>query len=90
MPAPAPALQSNEAQKPTGKKKKKVVVILASWSCSSSPARSSSSKTSKTVYRPGQPVPAGPVVSLGTVTVALSDGHLVQATIALQMTKPAS
>ena len=82
--------ESNEAQKPTGKKKKKVVVILAIVVVLVVAGAVVKLETSKTVYRPGQPVPAGPVVSLGTVTVALSDGHLVQATIALQMTKPAS
>jgi len=47
-------------------------------------------KMDKPVYKPGQPVPAGQVVSLGTVTVALADGHLAQVTIALQMTEPAN
>jgi flagellar basal body-associated protein FliL len=82
--------ESNEAQKPIGKKKKKLVVILAIVVVLVVAGAVVKLKMSKTVYRPGQPVPAGPVVSLGTVTVALSDGHLVQATIALQMTKPAS
>jgi flagellar basal body-associated protein FliL len=83
-------VEPDGAQKSTGKKKKKLVVILAIVVVLIAAGAVVKLKTSKTVYRPGQPVPAGPVVSLGTVTVALSDGHLVQATIALQMTKPAS
>jgi flagellar basal body-associated protein FliL len=81
--------EPDEAQKSTGKKKK-LAVILAIVVVLIVAGAVVKLKMSKTVYRPGQPVPAGQVVSLGTVTVALSDGHLVQATIALQMTKPAS
>ncbi len=86
-----PAAVEPDGQKPPGKKKrKKLVVILAVVLVLVVAGAVVKLKTSKTVYRPGQPVPAGQVVSLGTVTVALSDGHLVQATIDLQMTKPAS
>ncbi|MDA8293724.1 MAG: flagellar basal body-associated FliL family protein [Actinomycetota bacterium] len=41
-------------------------------------------------YRPGQPVPAGQIVSLPQNTINLSDGHLLQVTVALQLTAPAS
>jgi flagellar basal body-associated protein FliL len=73
------------------KTKKKLVVVLAIVVVLAAAGLVAKTKMSQTVYHPGEPVPAGPVVSLGTVTVALSDGgHLVQATIDLQMTKPAS
>lgn len=42
------------------------------------------------VYKAGQPVPNGKVVSIGTVTANTSDGHLVQAGIDLQLTVVAS
>lgn len=38
------------------------------------------------VYKAGQPVPNGKVVSIGTITANTSDGHLVQAGIDLQLT----
>jgi flagellar basal body-associated protein FliL len=82
--------EPDDAEKATGKKKKKLVVILAIVAVLVVAGAVVKLKMDKTVYRPGEPVPAGQVVSLGTVTVALSDGHLVQATIDLQMTKPAS
>ncbi|HXX90045.1 MAG TPA: flagellar basal body-associated FliL family protein [Acidimicrobiales bacterium] len=37
-------------------------------------------------YRPGQQAPPGQVDTLDQLTVNLSDGHLVQTTIALQLT----
>jgi flagellar basal body-associated protein FliL len=40
-------------------------------------------------YKPGQPVPAGKIMSLPQNTINLSDGHLLQVTIALQLTAPA-
>lgn len=46
-------------------------------------------RSHKTVYKPGQPVPAGAVTTLGTLTVNTSDGHLVQVAIDLQLTKVA-
>lgn len=42
------------------------------------------------VYKPGQPVPAGKVVSIGTITANTSDGHLVQTGIDLQLTAVAN
>lgn len=47
------------------------------------------SKLVKPHYAPGEPVPAGQVFSLGTLTVNTADGHLAQVGIALQLTKPA-
>jgi flagellar FliL protein len=44
----------------------------------------------KTTYKPGQTVPLGTILPLDQLTVNMSDGHLVQASISLQMTKVAS
>jgi len=44
----------------------------------------------KTVYKPGQPVPLGTILPLDQLTVNMSDGHLVQASISLQLTKVAA
>ncbi len=40
-------------------------------------------------YKPGQPVPPGQIVSLPQNTINLSDGHLLQVTVAMQLTAPA-
>jgi flagellar protein FliL len=40
-------------------------------------------------YKAGQKVPAGKIVSLPQNTINLSDGHLLQVTVALQQTAPA-
>jgi flagellar basal body-associated protein FliL len=40
-------------------------------------------------YKPGQAVPPGKIVSLPQDTINLSDGHLLQVTVALQLTAPA-
>jgi flagellar basal body-associated protein FliL len=44
----------------------------------------------KTTYKPGQAVPLGTILPLDQLTVNMSDGHLVQASIAIQLTKVAS
>jgi flagellar protein FliL len=41
-------------------------------------------------YKPGQTVPAGKILSLGQNTINLSDGHLLQVSVALQLTEPAA
>ncbi len=41
-------------------------------------------------YKPGQKVPLGKILPLDQLTVNLSDGHLVQASISLQLTSVAS
>jgi flagellar protein FliL len=41
-------------------------------------------------YKPGQKVPLGKTLPLDQMTVNLSDGHLVQANIVLQLTKVAA
>jgi flagellar basal body-associated protein FliL len=40
-------------------------------------------------YKPGQAVPAGKIVPLAQNTINLSDGHLLQVTVAMQLTAPA-
>jgi flagellar protein FliL len=40
----------------------------------------------KVIYKKGEPVPNGKVVSIGTITANTADGHLVQAGIDLQLT----
>lgn len=40
-------------------------------------------------YKPGQTVPLGKILPLDQLTVNLADGHLVQVSISLQMTKVA-
>jgi flagellar basal body-associated protein FliL len=47
-------------------------------------------KVLKPHYRPGEKVPAGKVVALSPVTTNLSDGHLAQVTVNLQLTAPAN
>lgn len=47
-------------------------------------------KVMKPHYKPGEKVPAGKVVPLSAVTTNLSDGHLAQVTINLQLTAPAN
>ena len=47
-------------------------------------------KVMKPHYKPGEKVPAGSIVPLQQVTTNLSDGHLAQVTVSLQLTKPAS
>jgi flagellar basal body-associated protein FliL len=44
----------------------------------------------KVHYKPGQVVPLGVILPLDQLTVNMSDGHLVQASISLQLTKVAS
>lgn len=44
----------------------------------------------KPYYKPGQPVPLGLILPLDQLTVNMADGHLVQASISLQLTKVAS
>lgn len=47
-------------------------------------------KVMKPHYGPGVPVPLGATVDLGQITTNLSDGHLAQVDVVLQLTKPAN
>lgn len=81
-----PPAGSEETEKKGGKKKLlivlAVVVLLGG-------VYMVKFRSHKPIYKPGEPVPAGAVLSLGSLTVNTSDGHIVQAGIDLQLTKPA-
>ncbi len=47
-------------------------------------------KIMKPHYGPGVPVPLGTTVDLGQITTNLSDGHLAQIDVVLQLTQPAN
>lgn len=47
-------------------------------------------KVMKPHYGPGVAVPLGATVDLGQITTNLSDGHLAQVDVVLQLTKPAN
>lgn len=81
--------EPNGSGKPKKKSKKKLVLILVVVLLLAV-GYEAKSKLLKPHYRPGQPVPAGQVVPLGTLTVNTIDGHLVQAGIDLQLTEPAN
>jgi|GEM_PF-1355486 len=84
-----PAVVAPEPAEPKKKSKKKLVLIVAVVLLLLV-GFEAKSKLLKPHYRPGQPVPPGQVLGLGTLTVNTTDGHLVQAAIDLQLTKPAS
>lgn len=69
------------------KSKKKLIIILVVLLLVGFEAKS---MLLKPHYKPGQPVPLGTIIPLDQLTVNMSDGHLVQASISLQMTKVAS
>ncbi len=75
---------------PPQKSRKKLVVIFAAAVILLGAAYVLKSKLLVPHYRPGQPVPAGQALALGTFTVNTDNGQLVQAGIDLQLTKPAS
>lgn len=83
------APEPNHPGKPKKKSKKKLVLILLVVLLLVV-GYEAKSKLLKPHYRPGEAVPAGQVVPLGTLTVNTIDGHLVQAGIDLQLTAPAS
>ncbi len=79
-----------EGEKKKGKGKKMLIIGLgvpllgfAAWSMVLKPM------LFPPHYKPGQPVPAGKIMSLPQNTINLSDGHLLQVTVALQLTAPA-
>jgi len=101
MPAPRPAagpsagpVRSKAADRsqanPPQKSRKKLVLIFAAAAILLGAGYVLKSKVLVPHYRPGEPVPAGQVLALGTFTVNTDNGQLVQAGIDLQLTKPAS
>jgi flagellar basal body-associated protein FliL len=69
------------------KSKKKLIIILVVLLLVGFEAKS---MLLKPHYKPGQTVPLGTILPLDQLTVNMSDGHLVQASIDLQLTKVAS
>ena len=76
-----------EAEVKVKKSKKKLIIILVVLLLVGFEAKS---MLLKPHYKPGQPVPLGAIIPLDQLTVNMSDGHLVQASISLQMTAVAS
>ena len=74
-------------EKPKKSKKKLVIIMLVVLLVGGFEAKS---MLLKTTYKPGQTVPLGAILPLDQLTVNMSDGHLVQASISLQMTKVAA
>lgn len=81
---PAAATDAEAGGKKKGKKK--LVLVLVALLVLGGAGYMMKGRSHKVVYKPGQPVPAGKVSSLGTLTVNTSDGHLVQVGIDLQLT----
>lgn len=73
--------------KPKKSKKKLVIILVLVLLVGGFEAKS---MLLKTHYKPGQAVPLGTILPLDQLTVNLSDGHLVQASISLQLTAVAS
>lgn len=85
----APALQIDAEAGKAKKSKKKLIALFLVLALVGFEAKG---KIVKPHYGPGDKVPAGQVIALGssTLTTNLADGHLVQIGISLQLTKPAS
>lgn len=72
------------------KKSKKKLIIIVVVVVLLIAGYEAKSKLMKTTYKPGQKVPNGKIIALDQLTLNLSDGHLVQASISLQLTKVAN
>lgn len=79
---------TDEAGEKKGSKKKLIMILVVLLLV----GYVAKGKFMKPHYRPGQTVPAGTVYELGTtaITTNLSDGHLIQVGISLQLTKAAN
>lgn len=73
---------------PPKKSKKKLFIILAVVLLAV--GYEAKSMLIKPHYKPGQAVPNGKILPMDQLTVNLSDGHLVQAAISLQLTSVAN
>lgn len=76
------------AEAPPKKSKKKLFIILAVVLLAV--GYEAKSMLIKPHYKPGQAVPNGKILPMDQLTVNLSDGHLVQAAISLQLTAVAN
>jgi len=84
---PGTAAPEGEEVKEKKSKKKIVIIMLVVLLVGGFEAKS---MLLKPHYKPGQVVPLGAIIPLDQLTVNMSDGHLVQASISLQMTKVAA
>jgi flagellar basal body-associated protein FliL len=80
---------SSQATPPT-KSRTKLIAVLVAVLIVLGAGYMAKSKFLKPHYAPGEAVPAGQVLALGTLTVNTDNGQLVQVGIDLQLTKPAS
>ena len=81
--------EAEEADGPPKKSKKKLFIIIAVLILLVG-GYEAKAILLKPHYKPGQKVPLGKILPLDQLTVNLSDGHLVQASISLQLTTVAS
>ncbi len=90
-PSPVPPVPgiAGIPRKSAKKSRRKLVVVAAAVAALAAGGVVMRARAGAVAYEPGQPVPPGEVVTLGTLTVDTSDGQLVQATVDLQLTKPA-
>ena len=84
----APDAPSDGGKVKVKKSKKKLVIIMVVVLLVG--GYEAKSMLLKTHYKPGQTVPLGTILPLDQLTVNMSDGHLVQASISLQLTKVAA
>jgi flagellar FliL protein len=77
------------ADEPPKKSKKKLILIILALVLLVG-GYEAKSILLKPHFKPGQPVPLGKILPMDQLTVNLSDGHLVQASISLQLTSVAS
>jgi flagellar basal body-associated protein FliL len=93
---PAPAAEGKKAKKPKATGKKRLVKPIGGLVFALLVFHVVSPKFIKPHYDAAHPVPNGSIIELGTVggttqiTTNLSDGHLAQISISLQMTKVGS
>jgi flagellar FliL protein len=84
----APDAENEPGEEKVKKSKKKLVIIMLVVLLIG--GFEAKSMLLKPHYKPGQAVPLGTILPLDQLTVNMSDGHLVQASISLQLTKVAS
>ena len=84
----APEAENEAGEEKVKKSKKKLVIIMVVVLLIG--GFEAKSMLLKPHYKPGQAVPLGTILPLDQLTVNMSDGHLVQASISLQLTKVAS
>lgn len=89
-PSPSASGQPNGAEEaPKKRSKKKFVVFALVILLLGGGVYFIKGRSHTVIYKPGQSVPAGKILSFGSFTLDTSDGQLVQLGISLQLTKPA-